>query len=86
MHDAWVALKSDSPLANDILALISWLCWQHDIIIVAQWIPRAQNKAADLLTHDGNVSRFCAMQGMSASQQCAVPRSAVSKAVTLTST
>ena len=85
-HDAWVALKSDSPLANDILALISWLCWRHDIIIVAQWIPRAQNKAADLLTHDGNVSRFCAMQGMSANQQCAVPRSAVSKAVILTST
>ena len=84
-HDAWVALKSDSPLVNDILALVSWLCWQHDIIIVAEWIPREQNKAADLLTHEGNVPRFCAMQGMSASQQCAVPRSAVSKAVTLTS-
>ena len=84
-HDAWVALKSDSPLVNDILALVSWLCWQHDIIIVAEWIPREQNKAADLLTHAGNVPRFCAMQGMSASQQCAVPRSAVSKAVTLTS-
>ena len=82
--DAWVSMKCDSPLVNDLLALVSWLCWQHDIIIEAKWIPRTQNVAADLLTHPGNIARFCALQGMSASQQCEVPRSAVSKAVALT--
>ena len=84
--DAWVAMKCDSPLVNDLLALVSWLCWQNDIIVEAKWIPRTQNIAADLLTHSGNIARFCVLQGMSPSQQCEVPRFAVSKAVALTST
>ena len=61
--DAWRLQHSHSPAVNSVLKLMSAHCSKRRIYVEAVFVPRAQNQAADLLTHD-DVVQFCRLTGV----------------------